>query len=118
LAAAENLPRFFLIAFLNSPCYETPKKRDKKKIVQNNRGIKQTGEKKSHIFCDELRWIVFKTMLFFSCFLTPLVPLRNAQKREKQKPMIPFFNKVPNYLFFGAAANVRHFHRVIFYGPP
>jgi hypothetical protein len=42
LAAAEKFLcdlRFFLIAFLNSPCYETPKKRDKKnKQHKNNRG--------------------------------------------------------------------------------
>jgi hypothetical protein len=24
LAAAEKIPRYFFIAFLNSPCYETP----------------------------------------------------------------------------------------------
>jgi hypothetical protein len=30
----EKIPRFFLIAFLNSPCYETPKKRDKKKPIK------------------------------------------------------------------------------------
>jgi hypothetical protein len=53
-------------------------KRDKKKIEQNNRGVKKkNGGKKSRIFCDEPRWI-FSENLFFRVFELPL--LRNAQQ--------------------------------------
>jgi hypothetical protein len=45
LAAVESFPHF-LIAFLNSPCYETPK--DVKKHRAKQPGEKKTEEKKPH----------------------------------------------------------------------
>jgi hypothetical protein len=79
LAAAESFLRFFLIAFLNSPCYETPKNAIKK-IEQNNRGRKKkTEEKKPTSFVmspDGVLWFLFRV------FEIPL--LRNAQKRDKK----------------------------------
>jgi hypothetical protein len=61
MAAAEKFPRFFLIAFLNSPCYETPKNAMKKKSSKTTEGgKKKPGGNKSRIFCDEPRWIFSK----------------------------------------------------------
>jgi hypothetical protein len=74
LAAAGNFPRFFLIAFFNSPCYETPKTAIKQ-IEQNNRGRKKNGGTKN-IFCDEPR------KKFCRVFELPL--LRNAQNAIKK----------------------------------
>jgi hypothetical protein len=73
LEAEEIFARFFLIAFLNSPSYETPKNAIKKIEQHNhNRGRKKkNGGKKSHIFCDEPKFC-------FRVFELPL--LRNAQK--------------------------------------
>jgi hypothetical protein len=74
LAAAGNFPRFFLIAFLNSPCYETPKTAIKQ-IEQNNRGRKKTEEKKTFfVMSPEKSFVVF--------FELPL--LRNAQNAIKK----------------------------------
>jgi hypothetical protein len=73
---------FFFIAFLNSPCYDTPKNAIKK-IEQNNRGFKKkNGGKKAAFFCDEPRWI-FSEIFFFRVFELPL--LRNAQKTPFKK---------------------------------
>jgi hypothetical protein len=71
------------MAFLNSPCHETPKNAIKK-IEQNNRGRKKkkTEEKKAAFFCDEPRW-TFSTKSFFLVFEIPL--LRNAQKTPLKK---------------------------------
>jgi hypothetical protein len=43
---------------------------------------KQNGGTKSHLFCDELRWIFWGFV--FRVFDLPC--LRNAQKRDKTKP--------------------------------
>jgi hypothetical protein len=104
---------FFFIAFLNSPCYETPKNAIEKKSNQTTEGEKttkqKTDEKKGHIFCDEPRWN-FVEKSFFRVF--ELLLLRNAQKRVSKK------NRASNYLFFSAAANVRHFRHFFSHAPP
>jgi hypothetical protein len=80
VAAAKKKSRFFLIAFLNSPCYETPKN-----VIKHNREKqpgekKKTEEKKAAIFCDERRWIFPKR--FHRVFELSLS--RIAQKRDKK----------------------------------
>jgi hypothetical protein len=78
LEAEEIFARFFFIAFLNSPCYETPKNAIKKKSNKTTEGKKKkNGGKKSRIFCDEPRW-TFSGKSFFRVFELPLS--RNAQK--------------------------------------
>jgi hypothetical protein len=80
LEAEEIFARFFFMAFLNSPCHETPKNAIKK-IEQNNRGRrKKNGEKKAAFF-DEPRWTF--SNFFFRVFELPL--LRNAQKTPLKK---------------------------------
>jgi hypothetical protein len=57
------------MAFLNSPCHETPKNAIKKKIEQNNREPREKKKnrgKKSRIFCDEP--MDFFEKKFFACF--------------------------------------------------
>jgi hypothetical protein len=54
LEAEEIFARFFFMAFLNSPCHETPKNAIKKKSHKTTEGEeKKNGGKKSRIFCDE-----------------------------------------------------------------
>jgi hypothetical protein len=79
LAAAEKNLRFF-IAFLNSPCYKTPKNAIKTNRAKQPRegGKKRRGEKKN-IF-------VMSPDVFFSPRVFELLLLRNAQKRDKTKP--------------------------------
>jgi hypothetical protein len=71
----EIFARFFLIAFLNSPCYETPKNAIKKNRTKQPRGKKKkTDGKKRHIFCDE-PWccqMIFSDIFFFRAFELPL----------------------------------------------
>jgi hypothetical protein len=69
------------MAFLNSPCYETPKNAIKKNRTKPTEGEeKKTGGKKSRIFCDEPRW---EKKFFFRVFELPL--LQNAQKTPLKK---------------------------------
>jgi hypothetical protein len=56
LEAEEIFARFFLIAFLNSPCHETPKNAIKKNRTKQPEEKKNGGEK-SRIFCDEPRQV-------------------------------------------------------------
>jgi hypothetical protein len=66
LEAEEIFARFVLMAFLNSPCHETPKNAIKKKSNKTTEGGgKKTDGKKSRIFCDEMDFFEKK---FFSCF--------------------------------------------------
>jgi hypothetical protein len=44
------------MAFLNSPCHETPKNAMKKNRTKQPREEKKNGGKKSRIFCGEPRW--------------------------------------------------------------
>jgi hypothetical protein len=76
------------MAFLNSPCYETPKNAIEKKSNNTNRarGKKKTEEKSPAFFVmspDEF----FLFEFFFCVFLTPLVTKRpkNALKINRQK---------------------------------
>jgi hypothetical protein len=82
LEAEEIFARFFFIAFLNSPCYETPKNVIKKNQTKQPReGGKKNGGEKSRIFCDEPRWIFsdfFFVFLNSPCYETP-------KKRLKKK---------------------------------
>jgi hypothetical protein len=77
LGAEEIFARFFLIAFLNSPCYETPKNAIKKTEPNNQ------GEFKN------ATWAVMSPDGFFRfvfrVFELPL--LRNAQKNVLKKSM-------------------------------
>jgi hypothetical protein len=71
------------MAFLNSPCHETPKNAIKKKSNKTTEGEKKkNGGKKSRIFCDEPRW-TFSKKSFFRVFELPL--LQNAQKTPLKK---------------------------------
>jgi hypothetical protein len=60
---------------LNSPCYEPPKKRDKKIERNQPREGKKNGRKKTRIFGDEPRWIFSKKSFFMflnsPCYETP-----------------------------------------------
>jgi hypothetical protein len=103
----------FLIAFLNSPCYETPKKRDKTNRAKQPREEKKTEEKKAIFFVMSPDGFFLKKKC--RVFEPPL--LRNAQKRDN-KSIKNRLKKVSNYCFFGAAANVRHFHHFFFHAPP
>jgi hypothetical protein len=83
--------RGFFVTFLNCPCYKTPKKAIKKSNKTAEGGGGGGGGKKSHILCDELKWIFWeKKRLFCRVFELPL--LRNAQKRDKknQGKKLPF----------------------------
>jgi hypothetical protein len=51
LAAAEKFSQFFLIAFFNSPCCETPKNAIKKNRAKQPREKKNSGGQKCHHFC-------------------------------------------------------------------
>jgi hypothetical protein len=71
--------RFFLIAFLNPPCYETPKnsiKKSDKTTEGGNKTKKEEGGTNSRIFCDEPKWTFSERNV--RVFELPL--LRNAQK--------------------------------------
>jgi hypothetical protein len=69
------------MAFLNSPCHETPKNAIKKSN-KTTEGEKKNGGKKNRIFCDEPRW-TFSKKSFFRVFELPL--LRNAKKTPLKK---------------------------------
>jgi hypothetical protein len=68
------------MAFLNSPCHETPKNAIKQKIEQNNRGReKKNGGKKAAFFVMS-RDGLFRKKSFFRVFELPF--LQNAQKKS------------------------------------
>jgi hypothetical protein len=60
-----HVPAIVSIAFLNSPCYETPKNViEKNRTKQPGEGKKQPEEKNPRIFCDEPRWAFWATVFF------------------------------------------------------
>jgi hypothetical protein len=61
-------PQITKIAFLNSPCYETPNKCDKK-IEQSNRGRKKTAGKKTTFFVMSPDGFFLKEKKVFIVFL-------------------------------------------------
>jgi hypothetical protein len=67
--------RFFLIAFLNSPCYETPKNAIKKNRTKKSKEEKKrTEEKKAAFFVmspDDFSKKVFSVFLNSPCYETP-----------------------------------------------
>jgi hypothetical protein len=77
---------FFFIAFLNSPCYETPKNAIKQ-IEQNNRGREKKNRKqktKATSFVmspDGFLWIFVFVFLNPPCYETP----KNAIKKSIKK---------------------------------
>jgi hypothetical protein len=78
-----KIPAIFLIAFLNSPSYETPKNAIKKTPSKTTeREKKKTRGEKSRIFCDEPRCF-FRKKSFYRAFELPLS--RNAQKNAIKK---------------------------------
>jgi hypothetical protein len=112
LKAEEIFARFFFIAFLNSPCCETPKNAIKKNRTPNetNRGReKKNGRKKAAFF-------VMSPDGLFRVFELPL--LRNAQKTPQKKIDKKKRKKVSDYFFFSAAANLRRFRHFFFRGAP
>jgi hypothetical protein len=112
LEAEEILARFFLMAFLNSSCHETPKNE------QNNRGRgKKNGEKKAAFF------VMSRDGLFRFCFVFLNSPCYETPKKRPKKKSIKNkikINKkeVSNYFCFSAAANVRRFCHFFFHAPP
>jgi hypothetical protein len=81
------------MAFLNSPCHETPKnaiKKNNSTTYNKGRGKKTEG-KKSRIFCDEPRWTFFD---FFSVFLNS--PCYETPKKRPLKKSIKNKNKNKN----------------------
>jgi hypothetical protein len=77
LEAEEIFARFFFIAFLNSPCYETPKNAIKTKSNKTTGGKKKKTEGKKAAFF-VMSPDGFRKKRFFRVFELPL--LRNAQK--------------------------------------
>jgi hypothetical protein len=77
LEAEGIFARFFFIAFLNSPCYETPKNATKKSKKSNKTtgGKKKTEEKKAAFFVMSpdgfFRGKVFFVFLNSPCYETP-----------------------------------------------
>jgi hypothetical protein len=77
LEAEEIFARFFFIAFLNSPCYETPKNAIKKKSNKTTEGkTKKTEEKKTAFFVMSPDGHFFGKKVFFvflnsPCYETP-----------------------------------------------
>jgi hypothetical protein len=116
LEAEEIFARFFFMAFLNSPCYETPKNAIKKNRTKPTEGGggKKTEEKKAAFF------VMSPDGLFRFFFLRDfeLPWLQNAQKTPKKNSIKNKINEVSNYFFFSAAANVRHFRHFFFRAPP
>jgi hypothetical protein len=116
LEAEEIFVRFFLIAFLNSPCYETPKNVIQKKSNKTTEGEKKTEGKKTAFFVMS-PWIFSKQNVFVflnsPCYETP----KNAFKksiRNKNK------NKIEQVTAFVLAlrTNARHFRRFFPHGAP
>jgi hypothetical protein len=76
LEAEEIFARFFFIAFLNSPCYETPKNAIKKNRTKQPRVKKKKTEEKKAAFFVMSPDGFFRKKVFFCVFELPL--LRNA----------------------------------------
>jgi hypothetical protein len=83
LEAEEIFARFVLIAFLNSPCYETPKNAIKKSNQTTEGENKKTDEKKPTFFVMSPDGFFRKKL--FRVFELPL--LRNSQKTRFKKSM-------------------------------
>jgi hypothetical protein len=109
LAAAERFPRFFLIAFFYSPCYETPKNAIKTKPSKTTEGGKKNGENKATFF-------VMSAMSPYGFFVSPpppwvfVNPPCATKRAENAIKKIKGGGERSKWLFFfGAAANARRF---------
>jgi hypothetical protein len=89
----------YIIVFLNSPCYETPKNAIKKssKTTEGGRGGGggTEGQKKPR-FCDEPRFCFFskkKSLVFLNstCYETPRNSIKELDRKKKRKHVTAFF---------------------------